>query len=168
MKFKVVLCLILLLFLTSLGAAKVPEWLTKMKQINLLTSTRDDVINLLGNPVDNEKESYLWYYDFEDGRMSVLYETGECVVTPYSDGKPIGWKVPEWTVVEVSYSPDEWLDPKKLGLNLKGFRSTPINDEPKAAEYVNDKLGIEYIINEGKIQNVTFRPGKKYNYLQCK
>ena len=168
MKFRIVLCLILLLFLANVVMSEESEWLTKMKQINLLSHNRGDVIKLLGNPVDDKKESYLWYYDFDEGRMAVLYESGGCVITQESNGKPIGWKVPEWTVIEVSFSPDDWINPKKLNVNFKGFSSKPIYDEPNAVEYVNDNMGIEYTVNEGKIQDVTFRPAKSLDYLRCK
>lgn len=129
--------------------------------------TYEEVINLLGNS-DNAKESYLWYYDSDEGRFLIQYESGGYVVTPESQGKPIGWQVPKWTVVEVSFWFDQWIDPKKSAIDFKGFTSSPIYDVPKAFEYRNDELDIDYVLNKGKIEDITFRPAKKYDYLRCK
>ena len=138
-----------------------------MKQIKLLSHTREDVIKLLGNPVDNRKEGYLWYYDFPEGRMEVLYQTKQCVSPPDNEGKRIGWKVPEWTVVEVGFSLNERTKPKKLNLGFEGFVAKPIYDVPDAFEYTNEESGIEYGINEGNLEDITFVPVKKYSYLHC-
>lgn len=168
MKLKIILCLTLLLLLTSPAFSKDPEWLKKIKQIALLTDTYDDVIRILGKPVDGSSEKELSeYFDFKEGRIFVGFESGKCIATPESNGKLVGWKVPRWTVTDISFSPNKWIDPKKLNINFNGFTAKPIYDVSEAVEYRNDELGIDYVLNKGKIEYITFRPAKKYNYLLC-
>lgn len=180
---KIILCLILLLFSTNLVSAKDPEWLRKMKQVKLLSDSYDDVIKIMGKPVDGSSEKELSeYFDFDGGRMFVLFASGLCVVTPYSEGKPIGWKVPEYTVIELSFSPDKHINPKKSFINLKGFTKKPVKyaedysdgatpDDHRRApflfEYENDELGISYFEEYGKISDITFYPSKQFDYLHC-
>lgn len=167
-----------MIILTESVFAKDPVWFNKMKQIRLLKDNRENIIKLLGNPVDNDTDDYLWYYDFKDGRMSLTFETGICSENKDDDGKPIGWKVPEWTVVEVSFSPDKNFSTKKLNINLSGFTKKPIeaspnlppNDNNRAPflfEYKNDDLGMYLFEEFGKISEIRFYPSHKYNELRC-
>ena len=167
MNIKIILCLSLFLLLSNVAMAKDPEWLRRMKEIKLLSNTREDINKFLGDPVDDEKENYLWYYDFPEGRMAITYQSKQCVAPPENNGKLVGWKVPEWTVVEVSFSPDKYIKPKTLNINFEDFTSKPIYDYPEASEYRNDELGIDYVLNKGKIEYITFRPSKKFAHLQC-
>lgn len=165
MKLKLIGVAILSLCLPGTAFTQEPEWWTKMKQIRLLSDTYEEVIKLLGRPVENgiEKDT-IEYFDFESGRMSVRFEPGNC-----GDGMVPGWKVPKWTVTRVMFSPDEWIEPKILGIkNFKGYAANPIHGGREGIEYVNDDLGIDYIVNQGKVQNVIFRPTRKYDYLRCK
>jgi len=164
MRLKVVWFSILLLFLANTTFPQEPEWLKKMKQIKLLSDSYEDVVKILGEPVEDgiEKDTSE-YFDFREGRMSVSFEPGNC-----GDGMIEGWKVPKYTVIEVNFFPDEWIDPKKLNVNFKGFTAKSIHEGREGIEYVNDELGIDYTVKEGKIQDITFRPAKKYDYLRCK
>jgi hypothetical protein len=168
MRVRVTVFLVLFLLVPSAVSAKEPSWLRKMKQVKLLVDDYEAVIKIFGKPVDNSTERELSeYFDFPEGRIWVGFASGRCIETPYSDGKTIGWKVPEYTVIEIGFSPDEWIEPKTIGIRLEGFRAAKVDDDPGAIEYVNDELGIDYILNHGKVQNVTFRPTKKQEYLLC-
>jgi hypothetical protein len=135
-----------------------------MKAITLLSDTRNDVLKKLGDPVNGERENHLWYYDFDEGRMSISYTTGIC---GSFETEVLGWKVPEWRVEQVGFSFDNDTEPKELGISFKGFDSSPIDDVPGGIDYTNDDLGVDYTVNKGKIHDITFRPAKKFGYLQC-
>ncbi len=164
MKMKFVCIGVLLLGLSNVSLSQEPQWFTKMKQIKLLSDTYDDVVKLVGKPAEDgiEKDTSE-YFDFDDGRMSIDFEPGNC-----GDGMVQGWKVAKWTVTGIMFSPEKWLEPKQLGIkDFKGYKANLIHDGREGIEYVNDELGIEYIVNQGKVQNVIFRPAKKYDHLRC-
>lgn len=168
MKWKIVLLLLFLLS-TNVALSKEPKWLKKIKEIEPLFSSRGDVIKLFGQPLNKERASYLNYYDLENGRMSVLYSTGECISKKEGDAELIDdWNVPEWTAIEITFTPKKRISLKKLNVNFAGFQSSVVGDVPGAMIYENDELGIDYTVFEGKIEDITFRPPKKYIHLHCK
>lgn len=149
------------------------EWLKKMRQVNLLSDTYEDVIKIFGKPSDGTSERALAeYFDIKEGRVFALFATGECVITPYSNGKLSGWKVPAYTVIDLSFSPNKKIKLKeflkKLKLNLADFRSYEVYDVPKAYIYYNDKLGFDFVVDpKGKVEDVSFRPSEELDYLYC-
>lgn len=182
MRMKIVLLLALLIFSTGIGLSKEPNWLIKRKQVKLLSHTREDVIKILGNPIDNKMDSYIWEYDFAEGRMSIRFEDrGLCIKQLGDDIKrSYGWKVPEWTVTEVDFSPEKPISRKKSFITFVGFTKKPVKYDSKSGatpddykrepflfEYYNDELGIYYLEYFGKIAGITFYPSKQFNNLKC-
>jgi len=179
---KIILSFILLLFSANLVLAKDPVWLQKMKQVKLLSDTYEDVVRIMGKPDDGTTErEYAEYFDLKEGRMFVLFEMG-CRVTQESNGKLSGYKVPEYTVVELSFSPEKNISPKKSFINLSGFTKIPVKyaddysdgatpDDHRRApflfEYRNDDLGIYYFEEFGKISDISFYPAKQFDNLLC-
>lgn len=168
MRLKIVLLSASFLLLTNIALAKEPDWLKKLKSIEPLFSTREDVIKVFGQNLDNEKD-YLEYYELDGGRMSVQYSTGRCI-RKVEDGaeKIYGWNVPEWTVIDMNFTLKRRVNPKKLNLKYSDFRSYEVNDVPGAMVYENDGLGFDFSVYKGKISDITFRPSNKYDYLYCK
>lgn len=157
-----ILCLVMFSFFMVIDASATdPEWLGKMKTVKLLSDSYEDVLKIFGNPVDDTTERELSeYFDFKDGRLWVLFESGNCVSAH--------WKVPAYTVSELGFSPEEWINPRVLGIkSFEGFSSNPIHEGREGYEYVSDQLGLTYIVNRGKIQNVIFRPSNKHDHLLC-
>lgn len=152
----------------SQGALKEPDWLRKMNDIRILVDTYEDVLRILGNPEDQSRErESLETFILPSGELSVGFVFGGCSTNP--DGQRVGWKVPPYTVWEVSFSPHEWIDPSKLGLaGFKDFRAANIHGGREGIEYSNDETGVTYIVNRGKIQTVIFYPRKEQDHLQCK
>lgn len=169
MKVRYILCIILLLFSINGIKAQEPDWFTKMKQIKLLSDTREEIKQSLGKPKNNESEKLSWTYNLSEGNLYILYSTGVCKSQAVEGLQAIhGWKVPKWTVVEVGFEPNEILKPSRLNINFEEFTSTPVYDIPDAIEYRNDDLGIDYTVYKGKILDINFRPAKSLNHLICK
>ena len=165
---KIILFFLLLLSSANVVWGKDPAWLEKMRKIKLLSDTYDDVVRLLGEPLDRGRgKDTVEYFRFKEGRMWVRFASERCAST--IEGEPIGWKVPPYTAIEVSFFPNKWMEPDKLGIkNFRGFTKNPIHEGREGFEYVNDELGIDYTVNGGRIQDLTFRPAKKFDYLRCK
>ena len=167
MKLKILILITLVLLSNQMIFGQEPDWMKKMKSITLLSSTRDDVNKLLGQPRGN-RISYLEYYVLE-GEISVQYSS-KCR-TIIVEGKEVveGWNIPEWTVTTISFSPNKKLTLKKLKFDVTGFNSYPVLDSRGAKIYENDELGIEYGIGYGgKLDLITFYPANKYDNLHCK
>jgi hypothetical protein len=143
--------------------------LQKIKQVELLYDKYDDVIRIMGNPSRKRgPKELIEHFDLKDGQVNAIFESGRCVLTEYSDGKPLGWKVPEWTISDISFRPRKRVSPRKLGLETKGFDRVPIADVPGAFIFRNEDLGMEYsVTREGKVYEISFFPAKKFDYLLC-
>ncbi|CAN5689783.1 hypothetical protein BH20ACI4_BH20ACI4_30080 [soil metagenome] len=172
MKLSAFLIVIFIITFASSALSQTPIWLEKMKQINIFKDNRNDVIKKLGNPVDNDVDNHVWYYDFEDGRLSIDYTTVTCKMVGTKGGQiSYGLKLPVYTVVEVSFNPDEeGISPKKLGIkNFNGYRPVPEDDFPAMVTYENEETGISYTVYERKIIGITFRGTKEQiENLACK
>lgn len=135
-----------------------PEW----KRIVVLQSTRSDAERLLGKSKD---QGYLVYYPLKEGGLHIEYSDGSC-----QPGQDSGWNVPEWTVIEVTYSPFE--NPPQLSslnLNLTRFkivRESP--DVPDLITYINDDEGVAYTVEpDGTLNEIRYFPPSQYNNLRC-
>lgn len=159
----------MILFITNSIYSQELDGLVKVKSIKLLVSTIEDVASILGEPLEKERLSYGKYYDLQDGRINVIYETGVCVTKIENGIKEVnGWNVPEWTVISVSFTPKERISPKKLNITFNGFEKEEIGDNVGAVAYRNDQLGIYYEVYKGKIETISFYPSNQFDYLHCK
>lgn len=146
-----------------------PRWLSKMREVKLLEHNYADVLKILGQPSDGTSEpAYLESFDAIEGRYYVQFETGRCVITDYSNGGPIGWKVPEFTALSISFRPKGKIKPTKLGFDLGSFRKYEISDIPGAYIFENNDLGIDLgIKRNGYLEEVGFQPPKSKRHLHC-
>ena len=160
----------LLFSFSGSALGQTPRWFEKIKEIRLLVDSYDQVIKLLGTPEDGTREKKLAHYFYlEGGRVFVSFASGDCVVTDYSGGQPIGWKVPPWTVDSVSFYPKRPFSPKKFKIDPTGFQKHKIEDSRNAYSYENDDIGMDYTLNsDGKIESVSLYPGAKLRHLHCK
>lgn len=143
-----------------------PDWYAKMKQIVPLVSTYDSVTSVFEQPAKGQTErSYGESIESSDGKFFIMYATGKCVE---SGGQAIGWKVPKWTVISISFTPRKRTKPENLPFPLAGFRSYEVSDVPGAFIYENDTTGIEYGLHrDGTVEDVSFNPPKSMEYLHC-
>jgi hypothetical protein len=181
---RIILCSVMLLLSANALLAKDPKWLRKMKQVKLLSDTYEDVIKIMGKPAGGSSErEHIEYFDFKEGRMTILYSLGVCKQRGVKGLQAMsGWKIPEFTVVKVSFSPDKHISPKKSFIKLNGFTKKPVKyaddysdgatpDDHRRApfqfEYDNNELGIQYFEEYGKISEFTFFPSEQFDYLRC-
>ncbi|MGD9627848.1 MAG: hypothetical protein AB7V18_01230 [Pyrinomonadaceae bacterium] len=153
--------------LTSAVAQKAhPDWYMKMKRIEPLVSNYDVVADVFERPAkDQSTRTYGEYIDSFDGKFFIVYATGKCVER---NGQMIGWKVPEWTVIEISYTPRKRMKRKHLPFELSGFRSYEVSDVPGAFIYENDKVGLSYgLRRNGTVEIVSFDPPEGTEHLHC-
>ena len=149
-----------------------PAWLAKMKQIRLLSASYEEVIRVLGMPVDGTTErEYSEYFDLHKGRVWVGFSSSNCGEVGNNAEEYSGWDVPAYTATSVSFRPHRPISPRRLKFSLEGFQKMPIKDVPGAWIYRNDVLGIEYsTTSTGKIEELELYPSNQLirTQLQCK
>lgn len=133
-----------------------------MKKIVPLKSTQNDVTKLFGSPSEFA-DSYSPVYTIREGEFLIRYSKGFCQQNLQSL-----FNIAEYTVTEITFFPKKPFKPSEYGINLKGFNVIPSEDVPKAAEYDNSELGINYFItSKGTIESVIFFAPDKYDNLRC-
>ncbi len=169
MKRILALSLSLLLLTVSYGCAQELEWLTKMRTVKLLEHSYHDVIGILGTPEDGSSEPELAEkFTAKNGSYFVVFSSGLCVVTDYSGGRPIGWKVLQFTAITISFTAKKKIKPKNLGLDLSAFKKFEIDDVPGAFTYENDEMGIEFgVRRNGFVEILGLNPPAKFDHLHC-
>ena len=78
-----------------------------------------------------------------------------------------GWNVPENIVVLLRFTPRIKKPIKALKLDPRKFRRVPDKHVGGVIYYINDEDGISYEVQEGKVDNVEYGPGKRYDHLYC-
>jgi len=135
-----------------------PKWRT----IVVMRSTREDVEKLLGH---SQYEGFSASYPVKDGRLQVeYYPFNHCGSEPGAN-----LRVPQWTVVEMTYEPDNPPRLADLNLNLKKFRKQRESpDVPDLISYINNKDGVDYTFQADKTLNdIRYFPAKRFDYLRC-
>ncbi len=168
MKVRIISVIILLISSNQFAFGQQPDWLEKIKSLTLLTSTRDDVIKVFGNP--NRKIGNDWeYFHLIDGEVRIRYSIGKCETLNFNGKEtPVGWLVPEGTVIEIDFKPSKKIKPKKLNFDLSKFYSYPDGDSLYITIYQNDELGINFALYKESITYMTFYPSNKLKDLHCK
>ena len=144
---------------TRHNTAKEPKW----RQIILMRSTRAAVERLLGR---SKNRGFLASYRVEDGTIDVdYYPFNFCTPAPDAD-----LRVRRWTVVEITYVPDNPPKFAYLKLDLKKFRKVRESIHvPEAVSYLNDEEGVDYTFQgDGTLDNIRYFPGRHFDTLRCK
>ena len=102
-------------------------------------------------------------YSLKNGNLSIEYSTGPC-----STGRKGGWNVPKNVVISLFFAPRHPKKLSELHLDSKKFRRVVSDHLPSVTYYINDKEGIVYSIQQGKVDYVEYGPAKKDDDLYCK
>jgi hypothetical protein len=133
-------------------------------KIILFQSTRADVEKVLGKPIG---PNYGVTYKLKDGVLYLdYYDFDHCKPR---DGFEADWNVPEWTVTEIEYRPNDQPTLASLHLDLKKFRRTRESPEvPQLVSYINDEEGVNYTFgDDDKLNSVRYFAGSRHNTFRC-
>ena len=128
------------------------------RRIVPLASTRADVERILG-PTN---EVYFATYRLKEGDLFIEYSSGPC--RPERKG---GWNVGENVVISVSFSPKHKRRVADLKLDPKKFRKVIDNHAIGILYYINDEEGINYEVQDGKVESIEYYPAKSFEHLHC-
>jgi len=155
--------------------AKQPEWLRKVKKIEVLKSTKSDVEKLFGNPKVIETEDLAikykngWgktvKYEIKDGTLEISYAAGKC-----SENRSFySWDIESDVVVEMTFSPNDIVLDNQLGYNLSKFEKEGDSEVDKTYTLKTENLGIKIEIEDAKVLSLNFFIVENYlNQLECK
>lgn len=170
---KIVLVVILVLTTNSSLFSATPKWFSKLKQIKLLTTTRQEVEKLFDSP--KVTDTYEWdgrkviEYKLKEGELTIVYSRGKC-----SETNKEGYDVDKDVVIDLDMNLKKDISISELKLDLNGFDRTEIYDLPGVFEYRNENLGEYYAANEfykdgsKKIRKIQFFSSKSQENLKCK
>jgi hypothetical protein len=138
---------------------------TWRQKLLLLQSTRADVEKVFGKPIGKHNDVT---YNLEDGTLYISYYGYDHCKPRY--GLTADWNIPEWTVTEITYLPDNPTQFASLSLDLRKFRMARLSPNvPSMISYVSEEQGIEYTL-EGDgltLHSIRYFPGKQYTNLRC-
>jgi len=128
-----------------------------------MRSTREDVEKLVGQSKYRGDSAM---YSLEDGSLDVEYYAFNFC----EPGRDADWNLPQWTVIEMTYAPDNPPQFVALKLDLGKFRKVHESPHvPDMISYVNDEEGIDYTF-EGDgttLHSIRYSPGKRFKDLRC-
>jgi hypothetical protein len=135
------------------------------KRIELLRSTRTEVEKLVG---ESKSKAYVVTYPVDGGDLDVEYYSFDRCKPRYGyDGF---LDIPEWTVIEFTYIPDNPPQFATLKLDLRKFRKVRESPHvPDMISYVNDEEGIDYTF-EGDgttLQSIRYFSAKRFDKVRC-
>ncbi len=162
---KIVIVLILLFgtFSGSALAQKMPEWYIKLKKIELLKSTENDVVRLYGEPI-NPKSRILKTFETDDGDLTIMISTGKCG-TEHKNGYNVEAGVIER--IRFSVNRKSQMKAKYLGIKLSKFEKSKVSDVPGVFFYNNPDSGVDFYLERGLVSEIGFNPSSEYEELFC-
>lgn len=149
--------LVVCVVLMSINSASAKSW----RGIEPLHSTRADVQRLLGRPT-NDKNPYIWIYDFPEERAFIQFSWGE----PCEEGLPYGVKLPEGIVLEIVTDPrvekkmEEVLTPGKEYEEVHAAHTEHIY-------YFDSVEGLRFTVWKGLVQRIAYFPTAKDKDYSC-
>ena len=126
-----------------------------------LHSTRADVERLLGPPSMDHGDTVV--YEYERERASIEYSKGPCNVNFNT------WSVAADTVISIWVSP-RYLYLSALKLSLTQYAKRQDQELPYIYNYVDEKHGLRYQVDESRSQMVTlieYFPATTDSKLRC-
>jgi len=134
--------------------AQVPDWFVKLKKVEVLHSTRQDVEKNFNSSKIHSERVLKFYtvvqYDLIDGDLEVYYSNGRC-----SDNKDSIWDVNTGTVLKMFFNPFDSIKPSKLKIKLRDYQKEVSTDNPNIM-YSNNKLGVKYTVSFDKVSVIEF------------
>jgi len=125
-----------------------------------------DIVSLLGKPAAGK--DYGVTYNLREGTLYLEYYLFDhCKLGHQYHGD---WNIPEWTVIEITYLPDNPPQLASLNLDLRKFREVHASPHvPDMISYVNDEEGVDYTLEgDGRtLHSIRYFPTKRFNNLRC-
>lgn len=150
---KLYIPIILVLFLQIASFAQVLPEFSKINEIKLLKSNRDDVRKIFSNYelIKSSDPEHFDQFSTYNVKIEVLYSDGKC------DENLLDFEVSEWKVLSIHLiSTNGKFTQSKLGVNLQSSKTISSWNQ----DAVNEDLGIVASLSEEMIEQLYFVPTK--------
>ena len=136
-----------------------PKWFEKMNRIKLLESSKSQVIDLFGEPDQDESEIGYIEYEYFGGELTFWFQENDGC-GDIQGGRANGWNVPGGTITQIDFSSGE----KEFRFDradfeeFEPFSEKPIDNGKWGTALLSKNKQLEISVHEGKIQAVAFLP----------
>lgn len=157
----------ILLLLVSMGASVARIGYAQIDTrngIHVLKTTRAELAQKFNDYSGNNSTVS---YHLPNGTLFVnYYDSDHC---RSSDGLEAEWNVPQETVVETLFHPNQHPKIEELHLDLSRFRTERESPHvPELISYIDDVEGVDYTFAPtGELVTVRYFAGKKYDSQRC-
>ena len=170
----IILLLVLILFASLSVFSGQPDWYTKVKQLNILSSTKYDVIHVFGLEKANADDpDYFqrndWYFDLKDGGQieARFYDRAPCSGYRANRHGIMYWNVPEDTLMAINFSTGKLnitLDP--LPFSTTGYSENEYDNDKR--QLISPDEGIKVLTDrDNRVLNIYFGPPSSMEYMLC-
>lgn len=150
-----------------------PVWMSKLRQIEILKSKREDVERIFDSPliietVDLSNSGTTGWreyveYKTKDGDLTVYYSIGRCAELPYK----LGYDVERGIVVKIEFEPRKRIPIEQLNFDYKTFDWGYTDDVPGSYSGGNNELGVDIYFTNKKLNRIEFEMPSSKDYLSC-
>lgn len=162
------LSVVFILVMGSFAYGKEPQWYSKLRQIKVLITTREEFEKLFDYPRVIETSQGKTYktvkYKLKSGELSVNYSLGKCIET----NTEAGYNVSRDVVVRLYLNLNKEIKISKLGLDLSNFEKRENTDLVGIFTYGNEDIGERHLGTSETISEIGIFPSKAQENLKCK
>ncbi|HUR98535.1 MAG TPA: hypothetical protein VMZ26_10770 [Pyrinomonadaceae bacterium] len=145
------------------------DTVAKVRQINLLVSTRDDVKRILRGYDASDDKGHSQTFSNENLRIEVTYSTGICTDDSGEEDASEIWALKEWIVTRMEIEPDEPISIQKGGLKFATFKKEPrFPDDADSLVFHDKAAGTAVKTTAEGIGNVIFFPPRINSNKLCR
>lgn len=164
---KIVFQTILIYLITVVTAfGQPPVWYVKLLKLQPLVSDKTDVEKVFENPkvdknfIDGGIEAV--YYETSDGKLTVLYSSGDCTF-----GRTNDFQTTKGKVINILFFPiNRRIKISKFNINKQNLET---RTEHEGTTYLTDnEIGIEYGTQKERVIHIKMFPSSKYENMRCK
>lgn len=133
-----------------------------LKKITPYQMTIDEVEKLISAKPDKELSvTGQNVYLLKQGRLDVAYSPGWCI-----DGRPYGkWELEKGVILDTSFYPEKW---REISFYEKDVKSLKKEKGGMYWYYDDDKRGVSYTMQHGKVYSISFTAAENVTPIRCK
>jgi hypothetical protein len=170
----IILFLVVILFPNLSVYPQQPDWYTRVKQLNILSSTKYDVIHVFGLEKANADDpDYFqrsqWYFDLKDGGQieAHFYDRGPCSGYRANRHGIMFWNVPDDTLISTDFSTGKLnITLDQLPFSTAGYEENEYYNDQH--EQISPDEGIKVLTDRDKrVLTVYFGPSSSMDYMLC-
>ena len=170
----IILFLVVILFANLSVFSGQPDWYAKVKQLNILSSTKYDVIHVFGlekafADFPDHFPDKQWYFDLKDGGQieAHFYDRAPCSGIRADRHGLMYWNVPDDTLVALYFSTGKLnITLDQLPFSTAGYETNEYDNDRR--ELISPDEGIKVLTDlNNRVHEIYFGPPSSMDYMLC-